>query len=216
MKQENERDAVDSVLLIDGDNDPHLPPDFALGERTLVRVFLRPGAKTPRTLEKKLAGLPRCVMVLSPKGGSNAADFVMSLHAGMLHATLPMHLPFILVTADKSLVAMAQELQRVGRQASVWSSHQPKAVRQRRQEPKPEPKPESKRAPAASRTVSQAADAYVRRLASIKDPPARLKSLLNDIAHRASASGVSAEAVVAELKRRKVLSVDAQGRVLKG
>ncbi|MFA5141171.1 MAG: hypothetical protein WC728_18270 [Elusimicrobiota bacterium] len=222
--QENEREAVDAVLLIDGDNDPHLPPDFALTERTLVRVFLRPAAKTPRTLERRLAALPHCVTVLSPKGGSNAADFVMSLHAGLLHATLPMHLPFTLVTADKSLVAMAQELQRIGRQAVVWSSHPEKAVRQRRQEPRPQPRPQAKRpvrqarepAPSLPRSVSQAADAYARRLASIKDPPTRLKSLLNDIAHRAAASGVSAEAVVAELKRRKVLSVDESGRVVKG
>ena len=41
---------VDSVLLIDGDNDPHVPPDVRPTRHTLVRVFLRPGAKMPRTL----------------------------------------------------------------------------------------------------------------------------------------------------------------------
>ena len=114
---------VDSVLLIDGDNDPHLPPDFPITDRTLVRVFLRPLAAMPRPLERRLGRLPMCVSVVSPKGGANSADFVMSLHAGVLHATLPLAIPFTLVSNDKSLGAMAQELQRIGRRAELWTSH---------------------------------------------------------------------------------------------
>lgn len=114
---------LDSVLLIDGDNDPHVPPDVTPTRYTLVRVFLRPGATMPRTLEKKLARLPHCATVVSPRGGANAADFVMSLHAGMLHATLPHHIPFMMVTNDATLAAMAAELQRLGRVASLWTSH---------------------------------------------------------------------------------------------
>src|SRR6185295_5325134 len=110
---------VDAVVLIDGDNDPNFPPEQLVSPRTMVRVFLRTGAKMPRRLEKKLAGIPMVVPVVSPAGGGNAADFVMSLHAGMLHATLPFHVPFTLVTNDKSLQVMCQELQRVGRQASL-------------------------------------------------------------------------------------------------
>jgi hypothetical protein len=90
---------------------------------TLVRVFLRPGAKMPRTLEKKLSHLPHCTTVVSPRGGANAADFVMSLHAGMLHAILPQHIHFLMVTNDATLQAMAAELQRLGRVASIWTSH---------------------------------------------------------------------------------------------
>src|ERR1700756_2533056 len=101
---------VDSVLLIDGDNDPHVPPDVHPTRHTLVRVFLRPGAKMPRTLEKKLGQLPHCTTVVSPRGGANAADFVMSLHAGMLHAILPQHIHFLMVTNDATLQAMAAEL----------------------------------------------------------------------------------------------------------
>ncbi|MDE2489503.1 MAG: hypothetical protein KGM24_01560, partial [Elusimicrobia bacterium] len=114
---------VDSVLLIDGDNDPHVPPDVRPTRHSLVRVFLRPGAKMPRTLEKKLAHLPHCATVVSPRGGANAADFVMSLHAGMLHAILPQHIPFLMVTNDATLQAMAAELQRLGRVATIWTSH---------------------------------------------------------------------------------------------
>lgn len=114
---------VDSVLLIDGDNDPHVPPDVHPTRHTLVRVFLRPGAQMPRTLVKKLSHLPHCATVVSPKGGANAADFVMSLHAGMLHAILPQHIPFTMVTNDATLQAMAAELQRLGRVASLWTSH---------------------------------------------------------------------------------------------
>ena len=114
---------VDSVLLIDGDNDPHVPPDVHPTRHTLVRVFLRPGAKMPRTLEKKLSHLPHCTTVVSPRGGANAADFVMSLHAGMLHAILPQHIHFLMVTNDATLQAMAAELQRLGRVASIWTSH---------------------------------------------------------------------------------------------
>lgn len=114
---------VDSVLLIDGDNDPHVPPDVHPTRHTLVRVFLRPGAKMPRTLEKKLSHLPHCTTVVSPRGGANAADFVMSLHAGMLHAILPQHVHFLMVTNDATLQAMAAELQRLGRVASIWTSH---------------------------------------------------------------------------------------------
>ena len=113
----------DSVLLIDGDNDPHVPPDVHPTRFTLVRVFLRPGAQMPRTLEKKLSHLPHCATVVSPKGGANAADFVMSLHAGMLHATLPHHVPFLMVTNDATLAAMTAELQRLGRIATIWTSH---------------------------------------------------------------------------------------------
>lgn len=114
---------LDLVLLIDGDNDPHVPPDVRPTRFTLARVFLRPGAKMPRTLEKKLSRLPHCATVVSPRGGANAADFVMSLHAGMLHATLPHHIPFLMVTNDATLSAMAAELQRLGRIATIWTSH---------------------------------------------------------------------------------------------
>ena len=115
--------AWDSILLIDGDNDPHFPPDFEITERTLVRVFLREGAKAPRALERRLAGIPNCVTVFATKTAANAADFVMALHAGVLHATLPMHLPFTIVTNDKGLSVIAQEFQRVGRQTTLWTSH---------------------------------------------------------------------------------------------
>lgn len=117
------RHPIEHVLLIDGDNDPHVPTDVRPTRHWLVRVFLRPGAKMPRTLEKKLGHLPHCATVVSPKGGANAADFVMSLHAGMLHAVLPQHVPFLMVTNDATLQAMAAELQRLGRIASLWTSH---------------------------------------------------------------------------------------------
>lgn len=135
---------LDSVLLIDGDNDPHVPPDVRPTRFTLVRVFLRPGAKMPRTLEKKLSHLPHCATVVSPKGGANAADFVMSLHAGMLHATLPHHIPFLMVTNDATLAAMTAELQRLGRVATIWTSHPDAAAMSaeaRGEETDDEPKP---------------------------------------------------------------------------
>ncbi|HAH07268.1 MAG TPA: hypothetical protein DCM05_12220 [Elusimicrobia bacterium] len=227
---------VDSVLLIDGDNDPHLPPEFPLTPHTVVRVFLRPEASIPKELERKVGALPLCVSVTSPKGGRNAADFVMSLHAGVLHATLPLHVPFTLVTHDKSLAAMAQELQRIGRQALLWTSHpergggggrgrsrkpaaQPKAQSSGRRRASSRPKPAAQAAPAAqapaqpsSRSLSDAAAAYARRLASVKDPPGRLKTLLNDIKNRAGSSHAP-EAVLEELKRLGALSVDENGRV---
>ena len=135
---------VDSVLLIDGDNDPHVPPDVHPTRHTLVRVFLRPGAKMPRTLEKKLSHLPHCTTVVSPRGGANAADFVMSLHAGMLHAILPQHIHFLMVTNDATLQAMAAELQRLGRVASIWTSHpdaEAMSIEARSEETFEEPKP---------------------------------------------------------------------------
>jgi len=140
------RTPIDSVLLIDGDNDPHVPPDVRPTRNTLVRVFLRPGAKMPRTLEKKLGHLPHCATVVSPRGGANAADFVMSLHAGMLHATLPHHISFLMVTNDATLSAMAAELQRLGRVASLWTSHpDPEAIsREAREEAADEPRPRSR------------------------------------------------------------------------
>jgi hypothetical protein len=138
---------VDSVLLIDGDNDPHVPPDVHPTRHTLVRVFLRPGAKMPRTLEKKLSHLPHCTTVVSPRGGANAADFVMSLHAGMLHSILPQHIHFLMVTNDATLQAMAAELQRLGRVATIWTSH-PDAgqmsAEARSEETFEEPKPRSR------------------------------------------------------------------------
>jgi hypothetical protein len=117
------RSPIENVLLIDGDNDPHVPPDARVTRSTLVRVFLRPGALLPRNLEKPLARLPNFCTVTSPKGGANAADFVMSLHAGMLHAVLPQSVPFLMVTNDATLAAMTAELQRLGRVASIWTSH---------------------------------------------------------------------------------------------
>ncbi|MEQ1920343.1 MAG: hypothetical protein ABL955_14225, partial [Elusimicrobiota bacterium] len=99
------RSPIENVLLIDGDNDPHVPPDARVTRSTLVRVFLRPGALLPRNLEKPLARLPNFCTVTSPKGGANAADFVMSLHAGMLHAVLPQSVPFLMVTNDATLSA---------------------------------------------------------------------------------------------------------------
>lgn len=115
--------AIDSVLLIDGDNDPHFPADFEVGEHTLVRVFLRMSATIPRALEKRLSAAANCVAVVATRTAGNAADFVMALHAGILHATLPMHLPFTLVTNDQGLSVIAQEFQRLGRQTTLWTSH---------------------------------------------------------------------------------------------
>src|ERR1700758_5236768 len=135
---------VVSLLLIDGDNDPHVPPDVHPTRHTLVRVFLRPGAKMPRTLEKKLSHLPHCTTVVSPRGGANAADFVMSLHAGMLHSILPSHIHFLMVTNDATLQAMAAELQRLGRVASIWTSHpdaEAMSLEARSEETFEEPKP---------------------------------------------------------------------------
>ncbi|MBI5596306.1 MAG: hypothetical protein HY928_09495, partial [Elusimicrobia bacterium] len=114
---------IDSVLLIDGDNDPHFPTGYEATERTLVRVFLRQSAETPRALAKRLTGIPNCVSVAATKTAGNAADFVMALHAGILHATLPMHIPFTIVTNDKGLSVIAQEFLRVGRQTVLWTSH---------------------------------------------------------------------------------------------
>lgn len=246
------RALVDSVLLIDGDNDPHLPPDFTITQTTLVRVFLRTGVmNVPRPLERKLTGLPHFVTVSSPKGGANAADFVMSLHVGILHATLPLHVPFMIVTNDKSLSVAVQELQRIGRQASLWSSHPENrgasTGRRKAAEPAAEGASRSRRggrssrrgrrsssapaparaaapvaapaaasdAPAApgSRSLADVAAAYAARLYRIKDPPSRLKTLINDIANRSGASGYGAEMILDELKLRHGVTVDAQGKV---
>ena len=236
---------ADSVLLIDGDNDPHLPPDFTITANTLVRVFLRPGAKMPRPLERRLEGLPLCITVVSPKGGANAADFVMSMHTGILHSTLPLHLPFTIVTHDKSLAVMVEELQRVGRQAVLWTSHPERSApraraassgrapsRRRRSSPRPAPvaapapPPPSAAlaaepaaaplagAPQTSGSLVSVAAAYAHRLGRIKDPPSRLKTLLNDITHRTGNSGLPAEAILEELKRSHGVTVDAAGHVL--
>jgi hypothetical protein len=246
------------VLLIDGDNDPHLPPEFTITDTTLVRVFLRTGALPPRSLERKLTGLPHFVSVSSPKGGANAADFVMSLHVGILHATLPMHIPFMIVTADKSLSVAVQELQRVGRQATLWTSHpENRGAARKRAEPASAPasaqpsaggrgrsrgrgrgrgRAAGRRQPAASssaapattaaapkaavdvsapggRSLAEIAAAYAARLARIKDPPSRLKTLLNDITNRAGAAGYSAELILDELKARHGVVVDESGKV---
>lgn len=262
---------IHNVLLIDGDNDPHLPVDFPVSDRSLVRVFLRLGAKMPRTLERRLADLPFCVVVVTTEPGANAADFVMSHHAGILHATLPMHLPFVMVTNDKALGAIAQELQRLGRMASIWTSHdkpQPVSRARRTASDSAEPssrssgrgrggrrrggrgrsassgrsaapkasattpaawesaepidltKPEPEALPAVSSMetsadpkLAEVASAYAARLGRIKDPPSRLKTLINDIRNRTKSSGVPPEAVIEELKRSHGVAVDAQGRV---
>ncbi len=242
MNDANPRHPIDSVLLIDGDNDPHLPPDVTPTQHTLVRVFLRPGAKMPRTLEKLLGALPHCATVVSPRGGANAADFVMSLHAGLLHAILPQHIPFLMVTNDATLQAMAAELQRLGRIATIWTSHptptetkeasaSPRRARSRggraraprRGRRVPVASPAAVAAPAApipdiprktgGKTLSEVAWAYAARLQRIKDVPSRLKTLLNDIKNRAGSQGFLPEEVLEELKLHHGVKVDAQGRV---
>lgn len=247
---------ADAVLLIDGDNDPNVPPDYPLTQNTLVRVFLRPQAEMPRSLERKIGHLPLCVPVLSIKGGANAADFAMSLHAGILHATMPLHLPFTFVTNDKSLSVMVMELQRLGRQAALWSSHPdrsgpapasgrrsrqsssaaaPKTSRPRRtrggrsrtsssraaDSPMPVAQQAAAAVPEAPRPdaapseagLNKAATNYARRLMSVKDPPARLKTLLNDITNRTLNTGHPAQAILDELQRIGVLAVDKDGKV---
>jgi hypothetical protein len=229
---------VDSVLLIDGDNDPHMPSDFPLSSSTLVKVFLRPKASLPRPLQKRLVSLPLCVTIAAPQGGKNAADFVMSLHAGLLHASLPLHLPFTIVTNDKGLGAIVQELQRVGRVATLWTSHPERAAspapaarsrtssrapRRGRTRAKPVPPPvtpaaETPVAPRpveapASNVLAAAAAAYLRMLLRAKNPPSRLKALLNDIANRTVNSGLASADILEELKRNGSLSIDERGRV---
>ncbi|MFH1726194.1 MAG: hypothetical protein ABII00_16415 [Elusimicrobiota bacterium] len=215
------KDPISAVLLIDGDNDPHLPPDFPLTKDTLVRVFLRPGATVPKALERKLSPIPMRLPVLSGEGGRNAADFVMALHSGLLHSTLPMHIPFTLVTADKKLGAIVEELQRIGRQAVLWTSHPERRERRASAEPKAKPARASRGRrrgkpadPPAVSELAKAAHAYGARLARIKDPPSRLKSLINDIASRADlSSGCRPEELIEELKRSGLVSVDGRGRV---
>lgn len=222
---------IDAVLLIDGDNDPHLPLDFKLTNRTLVRVFLRSGAKLPRGLERRLSAVPENLTVVSPGGGSNAADFVMAFHAGLLHAALPLQIPFTLVTADKSLSVMTLELQRVGRRALHWTSHPERAVKRRgatttghaptarrrtaRPASAPIPAPAPVQAPAAPQPegLLAAALAYGERLRRMKNPPSRLKALLNDIRNRAGRPGQTPENVLEELRRAGVITLDASGRV---
>lgn len=168
---------IDSVLLIDGDNDPHLPPGTALSERDLVRVFLRPGARIPAGLARRLAG-SNPIMVQSQEGGKNAADFVMALHAGLLHGALPVSVPFVLVTADKKLGAIIEELRRIGRRATLWTSH-----------------PERGEA-----AVERAAKRYVLRVTRLKDPPRSVGAMLDDIESSLTESGVSARDVFERLK----------------
>jgi len=243
---------VDSVLLIDADNDPHMPADFPLSTATLVRVFLRPKATLSRSLQKRIADLPLCATIAAPQGGKNAADFVMSMHAGLLHASLPMHIPFSVVTNDKALSAIVQELQRVGRVATLWTSHPDReeqaeaqaasgssrgrapsrASRSRRggrgrsRSTKAGPAPTVAEPQAAaiepattplsappSRSLAEVTTAYERMLSRAKNPPSRLKALLNDIGNRTANFGHSAEAILEELKRSHGLSIDERGRV---
>ena len=221
---------VDAVLLIDADNDPHMPPEFTTTEHTLVRLFMRPGAKVPRGLEKRVGDLPMCVAVVIPKGGANAADFAMSLHAGLLHATLPMQIPFTLVTFDTNLSFMAQELQRLGRQTTLWTSHPEGGGRRRRpaSEAKTPRAPRQRRPARASsaraasssgasggpaKTLAEATATYAGRLTRMKDVPSRLKTLLNDIKNRAPKGSYTPEEILEELKRTHGYSIDAQGRV---
>jgi len=242
---------VDSVLLIDADNDPHMPSDFSLSQATLVRVFLRPKAALSKSLQKRLTGLPLCATVAAPQGGKNAADFVMSLHAGLLHASLPMHIPFAIVTNDKALSAIVQELQRVGRVATLWTSHPDRAEqaesssgrrpssrssrsrrggsdtgrgdrgRSRSARPAPATAPGAPAeapaavaaAPSPSKSLEQVTTTYERMLSRAKNPPSRLKALLNDIGNRTVNFGYPAEAILEELKRSHGLSIDERGRV---
>jgi len=240
---------VDGVLLIDADNDPHMPSDFPLSAATLVRVFLRPKAALSRALQKRLTGLPLCATISAPQGGKNAADFVMAMHAGILHASLPMHLPFSIVTNDKALSAIVQELQRVGRVATLWTSHPepgaeetPRAQSSRSPRPrrggrgaggsrraKPAAPPESAaplaqdlttaqpaQPPAPSqpgRPIAEVTAAYARMLARAKNPPNRLKALLNDIGNRTANSGWQPVEVLEELKLSHGLRIDERGRV---
>ena len=240
---------VDSVLLIDADNDPHMPSDFTLSQATLVRVFLRPKAALSKSLQKRLTGVPLCATIAAPQGGKNAADFVMSMHAGLLHASLPMHIPFSIVTNDKALSGIVQELQRVGRVATLWTSHpdredQAEASSVRRTSSRSSGSSRSRRGgrgrgrsakaaptatltatpaekapvPAAapsspSKSLEQVTAAYERMLSRAKNPPSRLKALLNDIGNRTATSGYSTEAILEELKRSHRLSIDERGRV---
>jgi hypothetical protein len=240
---------VESVLLIDADNDPHMPADFPLSSATLVRVFLRPKAALSRSLQKRIADLPLCATISAPQGGKNAADFVMSLHAGLLHASLPMSIPFSIVTNDKALSGIVQELQRVGRVATLWTSHpdreeQAESASARRAAPStrssrsrrggrgrtrstkavpaaaaPAPAAEAPGAAAApapaapSKSLEEVTAAYERMLSRAKNPPSRLKALLNDIGNRTSNFGYSPDAILEELKRSHGLSIDERGRV---
>jgi hypothetical protein len=236
---------VDSVLLIDADNDPHLPSDFVLTPSTLVRVFLRAKAELSKSLQKRICGLPLFANIVAPLGTKNAADFVMSMHAGLLHASIPMHVPFSIVTNDKALTGIVQELQRVGRVATIWTSHPDREEMSRsssaRRSASASPSRSSRsrrggrgrgrtakaagsetpktQAPAATpppflaKSLEEVTTAYERMLSRAKNPPSRLKALLNDIGNRTANFGYPAEAILEELKRSHGLRIDERGRV---
>lgn len=182
---------VDAVLIIDGDNDPHIPPEFPVTNNTLVRVFLRPEGKVPRNLERKFSALPFFTHVNSTRGGANAADFVMSFHIGILHASLPMHIPFMLVTADKSLSVVAQELQRVGRQAALWTSHPERGARTRAAASEPKAASSRGRSRRGGRRGSRAASA-----APVPAPVAASADLTDAMTLPEAESPLAAAAVV--------------------
>jgi hypothetical protein len=238
---------VDSVLLIDADNDPHLPSDFVLTQSTLVRVFLRAKAELSKSLQKRVCGLPLFANIVAPLGTKNAADFVMSMHAGLLHASIPMHVPFSIVTNDKALTGIVQELQRVGRVATLWTSHPDREEMSRSASTRRSSSASSSRSsrsrrggrgrgrsaksataavlPAAespasaparsssSKSLEEVTISYERMLSRAKNPPSRLKALLNDIGNRTANFGYSADAILEELKRSHGLSIDERGRV---
>ena len=69
---------------------------------------------------------------------------------------------------------------------------------------------------AASRPGRSLADvtiAYERMLSRAKNPPSRLKALLNDIGNRTANFGYTTEAILEELKRSGRLTIDEKGRV---
>ncbi|MBI5241685.1 MAG: hypothetical protein HY926_14525, partial [Elusimicrobia bacterium] len=169
----------------------------------------------------------------------------MSMHAGLLHASIPMHVPFSIVTNDKALTGIVQELQRVGRVATLWTSHPDREEMSRSSSTRRSSSTSSSRssrsrrggrgrgrtakaaAPETPKTETQAATpppflaksleevtaAYERMLSRAKNPPSRLKALLNDIGNRTANFGHPAEAILEELKRSHGLRIDERGRV---
>jgi hypothetical protein len=64
-----------------------------------------------------------------------------------------------------------------------------------------------------SKPLADVTAAYERMLSRAKNPPSRLKALLNDIGNRTANSGYQPADILEELKRSYGLKIDERGRV---
>ncbi|CAK0772504.1 hypothetical protein CCP3SC1_670014 [Gammaproteobacteria bacterium] len=207
------------VLLIDLDNCPSQLTQLPQAVAHFNRVVVCYGGFEPKIQLNQLSLLAPAVvagrLAIEPmeRKGKNAADFGLTFWAGRLLAEMPPETEFVVLSQDSDLDYLLDMLRHAGRKAerldgntnagftSVISTQDSVSS-------------DTGTGGAVLSLEAAAEDYRIVHIASRRTRPARRLTLINSIRSHFKGSGIDPEAVLQELIRRGILTVNRSGQVI--